>query len=99
MLPAKILIATNNEAPELMPKTYGPAIGFLKIICRINPAVAREEPASMAVTVFGNRSSQKIKLLKSRLFKLICSLPPKNKLRKVARISKQDSSKSIILEF
>ncbi len=59
-LPAKILIATIKEAPELIPNTKGPANGFLNIICRIKPETESVQPAIIAVMVLGKRMCQKI---------------------------------------
>ena len=79
--PAKILMDTIKEAPELIPNTYGPAKGFLKIICKISPAAERVLPAKIAVNVFGKRISQKIKLFKVSSETVILSLPAKNRLK------------------
>ncbi len=76
VLPAKILIATIKDAPELIPSTYGPASGFLKMICKIKPETASVQPAIIAVIVFGKRMCQKIKLLEDRSLNEIVSLPP-----------------------
>ena len=96
---AKILMATINEAPELIPNTYGPAKGFLKIICKIKPAAESAQPAIMAVMVLGKRICQKIKLFdeKSDIFRL--SLPPKNKLKKPAIKSKLINVENFIVVF
>lgn len=98
-LPAKILMATIKEAPELMPNTNGPAKGFLNIICKINPDTASVHPAIMAVTVFGKRICQKIKLFDDNPLKLICSLPPKNKLKKHATTSRHIKTKNFMVVF
>ena len=79
-LPANIVMATNKDAPELMPNTYGPASGLRNIICKIRPAIAKVLPAKTAVTVFGNRICQKIKLDVSEFNKFKSWLPPIAKL-------------------
>jgi hypothetical protein len=45
--------ATPRLAPELMPRTYGPAIGFLKSVCICNPLTERAIPTIAAVRAFG----------------------------------------------
>ena len=54
-LPPKIKKATPRLAPLLIPKTNGPASGFLKSVCIINPATARPLPVSTAAKAFGIR--------------------------------------------
>ena len=51
MLPpnSSITNATPKLAPELMPKIDGPANGFLKAVCSINPQTASALPQSNAV--------------------------------------------------
>jgi len=55
MLPPKhnITKATPKLAPELMPKIDGPANGFLKAVCNINPQTANALPQSNAVKAWG----------------------------------------------
>ena len=48
-------IATPKLAPELMPSTYGPANGFLKMVCICRPLTANAEPARIAVITLGKR--------------------------------------------
>ena len=64
MLPPKnnITNATPKLAPELMPKIDGPANGFLKAVCNINPQTANALPQSNAVKAWGKRDSHTIKL-------------------------------------
>jgi len=50
----KIKIATPRLAPEEIPKTNGPANGFLKRVCINKPAIDKPEPTSMAVIAFGS---------------------------------------------
>ena len=50
----KITRATPKLAPELIPKTNGPAKGFLNIVCINNPEIPKPEPTIMAVMAFGN---------------------------------------------
>ena len=50
----KIKIATPKLAPELIPKTYGPARGFLNNVCINNPLIESPEPTIIAVIAFGN---------------------------------------------
>ncbi len=98
-LPARILMATIKDAPELMPNTKGPANGFLNIICKIKPDTESVQPAIMAVMVFGKRMCQKIKLFDDNSPKLMGSLPPKNKLKKHATISRQINIKNFMVVF
>jgi hypothetical protein len=46
--------ATPRLAPELTPRTYGPAIGFLNKVCICSPLNDRDMPAASAVNAFGN---------------------------------------------
>ena len=46
--------ATPKLAPEEIPKTKGPANGFLKSVCINNPEIAKPEPTKTAVIAFGN---------------------------------------------
>ena len=52
--PAKIYMATPKLAPELTPNTYGPAKGFWKRVCIINPAIDIADPVNIAVMALGN---------------------------------------------
>jgi hypothetical protein len=45
--------ATPRLAPELMPSTSGPAIGFRKSVCICNPLNDKAMPTVKAVTAFG----------------------------------------------
>jgi hypothetical protein len=45
--------ATPRPAPELIPKTEGPAIGFLKRVCIKSPTADKPAPVLMAVIDFG----------------------------------------------
>ncbi len=56
----KSIIATPKLAPELIPRTYGPAKGLRKVVCICNPLTARAAPASMAVIDLGNLKSSKM---------------------------------------
>jgi len=47
-------MATPKLAPELIPKTKGPANGFLNKVCINKPEIPRPEPTIIAVTAFGN---------------------------------------------
>ena len=53
----RITRATPKLAPELMPKTNGPANGFLKSVCINNPDMPKPEPTNIAVMAFGNLNS------------------------------------------
>lgn len=44
-------MATPRFAPELTPRTKGPASGFLKIVCMINPDTERAIPEIKATKV------------------------------------------------
>ena len=50
----KITKATPKLAPELIPKTKGPANGFLNKVCIKSPEMPKPEPTKMAVIAFGN---------------------------------------------
>lgn len=52
----KINKATPKLAPEEIPKTKGPANGFLNKVCINKPAIDNPEPTKMAVIAFGNRN-------------------------------------------
>jgi hypothetical protein len=45
-------IDTARLAPELKPKTSGPANGFLKSVCICNPPTAKADPARIQVNAF-----------------------------------------------
>ena len=49
----KISNATPKLAPEEIPKTKGPANGFLKSVCIIKPLILRPEPTRIAVMALG----------------------------------------------
>ena len=50
----KIRIATPKLAPEEIPKTKGPANGFLNKVCINKPEIDKPEPTKIAVMAFGN---------------------------------------------
>ena len=50
----KINNATPKLAPEEIPKTKGPANGFLNKVCINKPATDKPEPTKIAVIAFGN---------------------------------------------
>jgi hypothetical protein len=47
--------ATPKLEPELNPKTYGPANGFLNKVCINKPEIDKPIPTKAAVMAFGNR--------------------------------------------
>lgn len=49
-----VINATPNPAPELMPRMYGLASGFLNRTCINNPLTDREAPAIIAPSARGN---------------------------------------------
>ncbi len=49
-----ITIATPKLAPELSPKTYGPANGFRNNVCINNPLIESPIPTNIATIAFGN---------------------------------------------
>lgn len=51
----KITKATPKLAPELIPRTNGPASGFLNKVCINNPEIPNPEPTKMAVKALGKR--------------------------------------------
>ncbi len=46
--------ATPKLAPEVIPKTNGPASGFRNKVCINNPEIPKPEPTKIAVKAFGN---------------------------------------------
>ena len=50
--------AIPKLAPELIPRTYGPAKGFLKMVCICNPLTESATPAIRAVITFGSLKSR-----------------------------------------
>jgi len=46
--------ATPKLAPDVIPRTKGPANGFLNKVCINNPEMPKPEPTKMAVNAFGN---------------------------------------------
>ena len=50
----KITKATPKLAPELIPKTKGPANGFLNSVCIKSPEIPSPEPTKIAVIAFDN---------------------------------------------
>lgn len=79
-----------------MPKTYGPANGFLKIICNIKPAIGKPIPAAIQLIVLGNLISLKIKLEKS---KLQFSLPAYFKFKNTLAINTNTNKLKYVLLF
>ena len=51
----KITNATPKLAPELIPKTKGPASGFLNKVCINSPLIESPEPTIIAVIALGKR--------------------------------------------
>ncbi len=51
----KITKATPRLAPEVIPKTKGPAKGFLNNVCINKPETPKPEPTKIAVMAFGKR--------------------------------------------
>ena len=51
----KITKATPKLAPELIPRTNGPANGFLNKVCINKPEMPKPEPTKMAVKALGKR--------------------------------------------
>ncbi len=60
----KIKKATPKLAPEEIPRTKGPAKGFLNKVCIINPLILNPEPTKIAVIAFGNL---KLSMINSQL--------------------------------
>ncbi len=50
----KSTTATPKLAPELKPKTYGPARGFLNKVCINNPLIDKPMPTKIATIALGN---------------------------------------------
>ena len=63
-LPKKVLpisiSATLKLAPELIPKTNGPAIGFRKRVCINKPLTPKLPPTKKAVIALGNLNCHRI---------------------------------------
>jgi len=53
VIPSSIDVETAKTAPEEIPPINGSTRGFLKIPCITTPAVAREEPITIAVIILG----------------------------------------------
>lgn len=51
-------MATPKLAPDEIPKTKGPASGFLNKVCINNPLTERPEPTKIAVIVLGSLYSK-----------------------------------------
>lgn len=51
----KISNATPKLAPEEIPKTKGPASGFLNKVCINKPLIDKPDPTKIAVIAFGRR--------------------------------------------
>ncbi len=49
-----IISATPKLAPDVMPKTNGPANGLRNKVCINKPDMPKPEPTNMAVMAFGN---------------------------------------------
>ncbi len=60
----KIKTATPKLDPEEIPKTNGPASGFLNKVCINRPATDNPEPTKIAVMAFGNL---KLRMIVSQL--------------------------------
>lgn len=74
ILEPRIRTATPKLAPEEIPKTNGPANGFLNNVCINKPLIANPDPTKQAVIAFG---SLKFKMIISQLdFELV---PPKRR--------------------
>ena len=52
---ASVKSATPRLAPELIPRTYGPARGLRKSVCICRPLAESAIPAAMATITFGSR--------------------------------------------
>ena len=76
----KITKATPKLDPELKPKTYGPANGFLNKVCINNPDIESPIPTKIAVIAFGN-----LKLIMMYCQVSLLAFPP-NKLLKTSFI-------------
>ena len=69
----KISNATPKLAPDEIPKTKGPANGFLKSVCINKPQIDKPEPTKTAVIAFGNL---KVSIMVSQV-SLVGALPIK----------------------
>ena len=71
-----IKIATPKLAPDEIPKTKGPAKGFLNNVCINKPQIESPEPTKTAVIAFG---TLKLRTMVSQLS--LVTLPPKRLLK------------------
>jgi len=55
-----IKIETTSFAPEEIPRTKGPAMGFEKKVCRRNPDTESAPPRIRAASILGRRISKRI---------------------------------------
>ena len=54
----KMTSATPRLAPDEIPRTNGPAKGFLNSVCMSRPEIPKPEPTRMAVIALGNLKSE-----------------------------------------
>ena len=54
----KMITATPRLAPDEIPRTNGPAKGFLNSVCMSRPEIPKPEPTRMAVIALGNLKSE-----------------------------------------
>lgn len=71
----KMTIATPKLAPELIPKTKGPANGFLNRVCINKPDIPKPEPTKIAVIAFGSLTF--ITMISQVLFSIVPKRLPK----------------------
>lgn len=88
----KINNATPKLAPEEIPKTNGPANGFLNNVCINKPLIDKPEPTKIAVIAFG---SLKLRIIVSQLS--LVEFPPK-RIEKISSLGIETEPKLIFIK-
>ena len=95
----KITTATPKLAPELIPKTKGPANGFLNKVCINKPEIPKPEPTKIAVMALGSLT------FKTIICQVSFSIVPKKLLKILFKgividpkliLAKKQSNKTIV---
>lgn len=90
ILEPKINRATPKLAPDEIPRTKGPAKGFLNKVCMSRPLIDKPEPTKIAVKALGRR---KLKIIKSQLD---LELFPPKRISKISEIGIETEPKLIL---
>lgn len=100
-------VATPRLAPELIPKTSGPAKGFRKIVCICKPLTPKATPANTAANALGKRKSRiitfhsgceaspVIRIFKTSLNEILTE--PRKTSSRNSTIKRKDKIKKILL--